>query len=480
VVFLEEFDIVVAGGGIAGSLAAAAAAGRGARVLLLDRNDSSEAGKKTNWGWVCGDAVAKTHLDFVEQELKIKFSEPVLNVKVDGVQVLSPDMKNRFPFEGEGYSLDRPKAARFLVELAARAGAEYRPHYEVEGPIIEEDRVVGVYGRDEKGEQIKIRAKLVIDALGIASTVRRKLPKNNYIENTVSTDDIESTGRYIAEFEADGEDLNYYDPKNALIHLNQVLAPGGYGWVFPKGDGKINIGLGVEKKSLEIRNQRLGKKDTLHSLIDEYVKWNPIIKSIKIDETDKNGKGYWSVTVKRQFDSLVFPGYLGAGDSMAMPNPISAGGIGPAMVAGVLAGQVAGDAVSEGDTSLEYIWRYNVKYNSLYGNKTAALEAFRIYLQSLNNDLINYGMSHFLTKKEAEDISYGRIPEIGLASTFGKVLSGIANINAFKNLLFTVNKMKRMNEVYGKYPDIKGFAAWKEIVNREMHEVKERFPPNPV
>ncbi len=465
---------------MAGALAATAAARKGAKVLMLDRNDSSEVGKKTNWGWVCGDAVAKSHIDLIEKELKIKLSEPVLDIRVDGVQVLSPDMKNRFPFEGEGFSLDRPKAAKFFAAEAQKAGVEYRPHYEVEGPIVEDNKVVGIYGRDEKGEQVKIRAKLVIDALGVASTIRRKLPKNDYIENTVSTDDIESTGRYIAHFEQNGEDENYYDPKNALIHLNQVLAPGGYGWVFPKKGNRINIGIGVEKKSLDVRNAKLGKTDTLHTLIDQYVKWNPLIKSITIDETDKNGKGYWSVTVRRQFDSLVFPGYMGAGDSMAMPNPISAGGIGPAMVAGVLAGQVAGDAINEGNTSMEFLWNYNVRYNNTYGNKTAALEAFRVYLQSLNNDLINYGMSHFLTKKEAEDISYGRIPEITIASTFTKVLSGLSNIEAFKNLVFTVKKMKRMNELYGKYPDLAGFKAWKDIVNKEMREVKEKFPPAPV
>ncbi len=477
---MEEHDVIVAGAGMAGSLAATAAAQKGAKVLLLDRNDYSQAGKKTNWGWVCGDAVAKSHIDFIEKELNIKLSSPVLDLKVDGVQVLSPDMQNKFPFEGEGYSLDRPKAAKYFADMAKKAGAEYRTHYEVEGPIIEENKVAGIFGRNEKGEQVRIKAKLVIDALGVASTLRRKLPQNGYIENTVSTDDIESTGRYIMKFEHNGGDINYYDPKNALIHLNQVLAPGGYGWVFPKTGDRINIGVGVEKKSLEVRNERLGKKDTLHSLIDEYVKWNPEIKSYELDPTDSNGKGYWSVTVKRQFDSLVFPGYMGAGDSMAMPNPISAGGIGPAMVAGVLAGEVAGDAVAAKDTGMEKIWEYNVRYNNMYGNKTAALEAFRIYLQSLNNDLINYGMSHFLTKKEAEDISYGRIPKLTIAATFNKVLSGIGNINAFRNLLFTVQKMKRMNELYSKYPGINEFQEWKKTINGEMQEVKEKFKPNPV
>ncbi len=478
---MTEYDIIVAGAGIAGSLAAAGAAKGGAKVLLLDRNDYKVAGKKTNWGWVCGDAVAKTHIDFIYEEIGLQLKEPVLDTEVEGVQVLSPDLTRKFQFEGAGYSLDRPKLAKVLVDYAVKHGAEYKSHHEVEGPIIENGTVVGVYGRDEKGEQYKIHAKIVIDALGIASMIRRKLPQNNYIENTVSTDDIESTGRYICTFEGNGGDMNYYDPKNALIHLNQQLAPGGYGWVFPKSKHRVNIGIGVEKKSLEVRNAKMNKKDTLHSLIDQYVEWNPQVKNIKIDEEDANGKGYWSVTVRRQFDSLVYPGYMGVGDSMAMPNPISAGGIGPAMVSGAIAGKIAAKCVANKDTSLEALWEYNVKYNENYGSKTAGLEVFRIYLQSMNNDMINYGMSKFLTEDEAVAISYGRIPEITIANTFTKALSGLSNINAFKNLMFSVSRMKEMNALYEKYPSSPAtFDPWKKTVNERMHEVKEKFKPNPI
>ena len=478
---MEQYDIVVAGAGIAGSIAAAMAAKHGAKVVLLDRNVREEVGKKTNWGWVCGDAVAKTHIDFLHSNLGISLSDREIATKVDGVYAFSPDMKNKFLFEGEGYSLDRPNFARRLLEQAVKNGAEYRPGHEVEGPILEGEKVVGVFGRDEKKEPFKIGAKLVIDALGIASTLRRKLPPNEFIEKDVAIEDIESTGRYIMEIETEGEDTNYYDSKNAIIHLNQELAPGGYGWVFPKRGKQINIGLGVEKNSLEIRNKKMGKKDTLHSLIDEYVKWNKVIKDYKILDTDKNGKGYWSVTVRRQMPSLVYNGYMGAGDSMAMPNPLSAGGIGPAITAGVLAGKVAAEAIAEGNTSMEHIWKYNLEFNERYGNKTAGLEVFRIYLQSLNNDLINYGFSHFLTPQEAEQISYGLIPELSVKSVFNKIVGGIANVNAFRNMLFAVDKMKRLNALYAKYPkSVADFNPWKEAVNREMAEVKERFKPNPV
>jgi flavin-dependent dehydrogenase len=218
--------------------------------------------------------------------------------------------------------LDRPEFERKLLNIAIKAGAEFIPEFEVEGPILEGSAVAGIRGKDKEKQHKEIKSKIVVDALGIATTLRRKLPENPYVDRNVDISDIESTGRYIYEFDQDHEDLNYFDQKNALVHLNQVLAPGGYGWVFPQGENKINIGIGVQKQSLDERNKKLGKKDTLHSLMDEYVKSNPVIKNLRTANKDNNGVGYWSVGVRRQMPSLVFNGYMGAGDSMMMPNPL--------------------------------------------------------------------------------------------------------------------------------------------------------------
>ncbi|MGD0729407.1 MAG: dehydrogenase, partial [Candidatus Micrarchaeaceae archaeon] len=263
--------------------------------------------------------------------------------------------------------------------------------------------------------------------------------------------------------------------------LNQHYAPGGYGWVFPKSNGKVNIGLGVQKRSLEIRNQKLGKKDTLHSLIDEYVKSNPVLKNLKLFNKDNNGKGYWSVAVRRQMASLVFNGYMGAGDSMAMPNPISAGGIGPALVAGILSGENAAKAIQNNNVTTKGLWQYNLDFNKEYGYKTAGLEVFRIYLQSLNNDLLNYGMKTFVTAKEASDLSYGMVPELSIAGKFKMILQGAQNVNAFSNLLYVVKKMKILNELYLQYPtSTDNFTKWRESVDNHMEEAKAKFQPNPI
>jgi flavin-dependent dehydrogenase len=411
----------------------------------------------------------------------MEFKHPELDLKVEGVVALSPDFKSRYLFDGEGYTLDRPLFEQKLLQGAVKAGAEYVPEFEVEAPLIENNFVIGIFGKDKNKAHKEIRAKIVIDALGIATTIRRKLPDNPYVDRNIDINDVESTGRYIYECEFDHTDLNYYDEKNAIIHLNQHIAPGGYGWVFPKSNGKVNIGLGVQKRSLEIRNQKLSKKDTLHTLMDEYVKSNPVIKNPKLFTKDNNGKGYWSVAVRRQLESLVFNGYMGAGDSMAMPNPISAGGIGPALVAGILAGENAARALHNGDVSIKGLWKYNLDFNESYGHKTAGLEVFRVYLQSLNNDLLNYGMKTFVTAKEASDLSYGLVPELSLTGKFKMILQGAQNINAFSNLLFVIKKMKVLNELYRNYPkSTEGFTEWRKEVEKHMEESKERFQPNPI
>jgi digeranylgeranylglycerophospholipid reductase len=480
----KKYDVIIAGAGMAGTLAAAAAAQGGAKVLMLDRNERLEAGKKTNWGWVCGDAVAQAHLDFIKSMIGLTFKFPALDQMVEGVIAYSPDMKSKSAFEGSGYVLNRPIFEGELQEYAIKHGVEYMSKFEVEQPIIENNYVVGITGKDDKMQHREFRAKVVVDALGVATTLRRKLPENEYVEKVVHIDDLETTGRFLYEFELDHEDMAYYDPKNALIHLNQEIAPGGYGWVFPKSGNRINVGIGVQQRSLAIRNEKLNKKDNLHSLMEQYAKMLPVFKSFKpfTEGNGKNGsKGYWSVAVRHQMESLVYNGYLGAGDSMAMPNPISAGGIGPAMVSGILAGRNAAEAVKNGDFSIKGMWKYNLDYNEHYGKKTAGLEVFRIYLQSLNNDIINYGMKNFLTSKEAVDLSYGNVPELSMVSKFKMALKGASNIGAFSNLVHAVKKMKELNAIYEAYPTSPDkFLPWKAKVTAEVDSIKERFKPNPI
>ena len=164
---VDNYDIIVAGAGLSGMLAATVAARAGKRVLMLDRNTEEEVGKKTVWGWTCGDAVAGSHIDFVTKKLGVSFGFPELDRRVDGVYAISPDLKTRFMFEGVGFTLDRPEFESKLLQIARKTDVEYISQFDISGPVLDGKKVVGVHGRDRNKEEKEFRAKVVIDALGV-------------------------------------------------------------------------------------------------------------------------------------------------------------------------------------------------------------------------------------------------------------------------------------------------------------------------
>jgi digeranylgeranylglycerophospholipid reductase len=472
-----DYDVVIAGGGPAGCIAGTVAARGGLRVLLVDRNPQPAVGKKTTWGWTCGDAVGKHHLDFIRRELRLSYGSPEIENPVDGVYAFTPDLETKLPFEGAGYVLDRHHFALRLLKDATGAGVQFRGEILVAGPLHDDGKITGIYGQDVTTRKpFKVTGKIIVDALGVSSILRRRLPDGTWVDREVDLDDIEPTGRYIMRFNSEQLDERYFDPKYCLIHLNQLLAPGGYGWVFPKGKDKINVGLGIQKKTLERQNAAMKRDENLQTLIDSYIRWNPLLRDAKIVNDDYNGVGNWSVPVRRQMDCMVADGYMGVGDSICAPNPISAGGIGPALVGGFYAGKVAVEAIQSKDTSLSGLWDYNVKYMEHYGKKTPALEAFRIYLQTLSNEQINYGMRHFISTEEATMLSVGEIPKISTASKLRKAIRGLGNMKAFKGLVYAVGKMKELNAHFENYPKTPAeFLEWKRKTDLILSQVREHF-----
>ncbi len=474
----KKYNIIIAGGGFAGLTAAIIASRHTEGVILLDRNTARTVGKKTSWGWVCGDAIGKPHIDFLENKIGTTMGKPEVERDFHAVFAVSPDLSSRFKFDGDGYALDRPMFESRLLEIALKSGVDYQDSFEIDGPIMHENKVTGIYGRDIRNKTVIFESNLVIDALGISSVLRRKLPENRFVDRDINRDDIILTGRYIYQYDTGDNSPNFFDRSNALIHLNNDIAPGGYAWVFPKGENRVNIGLGVQKAAMNIRNSKLGANDTVNSLLDRYVAMNPGLKNLRVFNRDQNGVGYWTVSVRRQLDSLVFNGYMGAGDSVAMANPLSAAGIGPAIISGALAAENACHAIENHDTSINGLWNYNIDYNQAYGNRTGGLEIFRIYLQSLTNRSLNYGMRKFLTPEEASEIAFGGIPKLSAMSKIKFIMRGLGDVRAFRALVHATQQMKTMDELYRNYPDTpEEFSEFSARVRNEVAKAKSMFRP---
>src|SRR5918998_1075501 len=429
----RDYDIIVAGGGLAGLIVASSAAyysNQSLRILVVDRNPLSDQGRKTVSGWICGDAVGKNTVDYMTSRIKIK---------------------------------ERVALRSLLVE--------------------DNNTVIGVEGDDLANKTVfKKTAKLLVDCTGVTSVMRTNLPIKSFIQRRIDRDDLEATGRYIYNFDLAQEDKTYFDPDYCIIHLDQKIAPGGYAWVFPKGKSKVNIGLGVQQKAFDIRNKAMGVHTGLKTLIDEYVEMNPAIANPRLadgSDDDGNAWGTWQGSVRRQNDWLVANGYMLVGDSAWMPKPLDAGGIGPAIIAATIAGKDAVEAIQAGDTSEKGLWQYNKHFIDDYGYKTAGLEVFRRMLQGLTNEQINYGMKHFLSKMDIDKITKGEHPEFSTVDKLGMIIRGAMNMKLAEDLRYCASINKVLTDHYHNYPDTpEGFTEWHNILIRHLEAAFLRYKNN--
>ena len=481
-----DYDVIIAGGGMAGLITAASigynSKGK-ARVLVVDRNREDEPGKKTNNGWTCGDATSKRSLDYLADHIGIKYGSPELEHHVNGVYVYSPDRKTKVLFEGEGYLFNRKLAPRRQVNDAKKFGTEFMFGATAERLLSNDGWVTGVSGRKADGSTFSLTAKIVIDATGSSSTLRRFIPVQSMIEKEIDPDDVVGTGRYILDFEPAVEDKQFFDPDYCIIHLDQYMAPAGYCWTFPKGRKKVNIGLGVSHSGLARRNRRFGLKDNLQSLIDKYLADNPVIKNYSQPSDDANSgntKGNWQVPVRRHNDCMVANGFAVVGDSAWMPRPIDAGGISPSIYGGTILGRVVAEALEAGDASEAGLWKYNVEYMRTHGYPMASFEVLRRYLQTVTNEQINYGMKNFLSQEDIDAITERKHPQFNQARFMNPAMwfRVLGQLSLARGLRYTVKKSAVLVAINLTYPESpKGFQDWQKRLAKELAETVEKFKP---
>jgi geranylgeranyl reductase family protein len=204
---MERFDSVVVGAGPAGSTAAFRLARAGARVLLVDK-------ARFPRDKPCGGGLTYRALR------QLPFSvAPVVEEEVD-VFELGLGYRRRFvrrTAEPLVVMTQRRRLDAFLVEQAREAGAEFRDGAKIELSPLSVD-----------GEPIA--ATTIIGADGVNGPTARTLGLRDHqhevaLEANVSYESV-AQGRYA---------------RRAVVEFG--IVPGGYGWVFPKGD-HVNVGVG--------------------------------------------------------------------------------------------------------------------------------------------------------------------------------------------------------------------------------------------
>jgi len=220
-----------------------------------------------------------------------------------------------------------------LAEEAARSSAEVRVKTAAVGLVQEGGRVAGVRLRQPSGEEREIACQVVIAADGVESQVGQWAG----LKTLLRLRDTMTCAQYLLA----GIDI---DPECCSYWVSEEIAPGGYAWVFPKGDGRANVGLGVQAD--------LTQEPAL-ALLDRFIE-NETGLSSGHPATLVAGV----VPVALPPDRLVTDGLILVGDAARQVDPLTGGGIASAMEAGLLAAQTAAQAIEEGDTLAERLREY--------------------------------------------------------------------------------------------------------------------------
>jgi menaquinone-9 beta-reductase len=300
-------DILIIGGGPAGSAAAITAARAGLSVTLFEKGPHGR-------DKVCGDGLTPRAIAALN-ELRINHS---VAHRIDGLRMiagkkqreLSWPSTTRFPHHGAVWP--RQKFDTHLIDVAIASGADVRFNSEAL-PLLEDGRVIGVTCGGKS-----FHAPMTILAAGAQGQAAKMLGAER--------DPNEPFGLAIRAYAP--------TPRHAERHLEACLslrdehgtAVPGYGWMFPAGDGTVNIGVGA------LSTMKGFKKLNLNTLLDQYAAL--VRESWTLgDYVEKPRAWRLPMSCARRHG----PGWVAVGDAAGFVNPMNGEGIDYGLESGMLA-----------------------------------------------------------------------------------------------------------------------------------------------
>jgi len=452
--FKKFFDVIVVGAGTGGTTAARFAAQKGLNVCLIDSKEKNKIGEK-----ICGDAIGTEIFDY----LGINHPKDTeLSCHIKGAKLYSPNLKKCIDLidpKQAGYIVNRLEFGQRLLNEALDAGVgQFLEKTMALDLLYDGNRVTGVKIKLQSGEKTELKSKIVIDASGFYSPLRKKV-RSNLIEKDILKEDSILCYREIIKFSP--RDLKVIDPEYITIILDKEKAPGGYIWYFPKNESSVNIGLGT---FMEYKNN-----------IKELYRNNVFNEYIKTSNFQIISSGGGVVPIRRPLWSCTDNGIMFLGDAACQVNPLHGGGIDPSMRGGFFAAITAEKAIEKGDFSVHSLWDYNLKVMRSFGAEFASLDLLRMTLQVLSNEELNFGLEKdLLSGEEILEISSTGELNLSILNMINKAVKGISNPNLLLDLNYLRIRMNEISKIYKRFPDdIKDFQDWKNDVIQVYDKIKK-------
>lgn len=341
----QKHDVIVVGAGPAGAAAAAVLAQSGCNVLLLDR-ESFPRDK------ICGDAVPS---GAIEMLYRLGMKDKILTAQqraefypLKKMRLISTrGFEVEATFKQGASGADSFVAPRMYLDAviqqhAVDCGVEFR-QAQVKAPIIEAGQVIGVAAQ-ANGSSHKFKASIVIGADGATSSVARALrPKNQRHNNHHRAVAVRA---YIDDIEITPHEIEFY--------LYKKILPG-YAWVFPTGEQRANIGLGMRLDHFRARKQ------DLDDMLAQFLAM-PRMEERLIHGGRLHDVATWPLNFGSQRNlPSAFNGAVLIGDAAGLVNPLTGGGIHNSLISAELAANTIIEALQDGDFSQARLRRYETQ-----------------------------------------------------------------------------------------------------------------------
>ena len=382
------YDVIIVGAGPAGSAAALYAHRLGLNCILLDKAVFPR-------DKICGDALSGKSVRLMRELDLLDGLEQLEGSEINRITFGSPSHsqfdvylkgnKNNDHIK-KGYVIPRKIFDNFLFEKADKV-TETRQGFTVTDIVYQGNDISGVRGTNNEGHEEILEAPIIMGCDGANSIVARKLGLYEM--------DMENTAVAIRCYYEGVEGLS----DQIELHYVDEVKPG-YFWLFPAGEGKANIGIGLSKND--------AKKDdrTLRQIMDEIVQSDYFRSRFGNAHPLEKPVG-WNLPLGRIQRKNHGDGFMLLGDAAGLVDPFTGEGIGNAMVAAKFAAQVALKAKNNGDVSEKAFKEYDqLVWNELGGELRTSTK-----LQSLarSSFLLNFVIDRAARNEEVQDIISGML-----------------------------------------------------------------------
>ena len=367
-------DVLVIGGGPAGASAAYWLAKLGHEVTVVERKAFPR--EKT-----CGDGLTPRA---VHQLNEMGLGDELAQFhRYNGLRAtgMGRQLELEWPkhpvYPQYGYVVRRRELDTMVARNAVAAGATLLEGHDALQPIVDRGFVRGAVVQPSIGDPLEIRARYVVVADGANSRFGRAL-------GTFRTREWPYGTAIRTYWETPRHAEPWIESALDVKDRNGNPMPG-YGWIFPVGDGTVNIGVGLLSTFREFKSV-----NTTH-LLDAYA--HQVAERWEIDADHPECKATSGrIPMGGSVGPKAGPSYLVIGDAAGSVNPFNGEGIDYAYETARMAAQVLHEALDAGDpTALQ---RYPSMLETEYGEyfKVARLFARVIGRPALMRELTRVGM----------------------------------------------------------------------------------------